>query len=297
MNLVGAKGQGESVWLTWFLAHVLERFSDLCLRRGESDLAARYRDEARRFGKAADEAWDGAWYLRGYYDSGKTLGSGEDEECQIDAIAQGFATLTKHSDPRKVQLALRSAITRLFDQKAGIVRLFDPAFEDGAENPGYIRGYAPGLRENGGQYTHGILWLIMGAFRAGLREEGWDMLKAIIPGHHAQSSYRGEPYVLAADVYGNPQHLGRAGWTWYTGASGWFWREAMENLLGVNLREGKLYIEPNLPKDLPSYTVDWRAGDKTWHIRVDRGEITVNGAPYRGEGLSLKETLSEMKKT
>jgi len=287
MNLVGAGGQGESVWLSWFLAHVLERFSALCSRLDEPDLAAHYQNEARRWGKAADEAWDGAWYLRGYYDNGKTLGGSGDKECQIDAIAQGFATMTPYANPQKVQTALRSAIDRLFDPKTGFVRLFTPAFSEGTENPGYIRGYAPGLRENGGQYTHGILWLIMGAFKAGLVNEGWAMLRAITPGHHDTAVYRGEPYVIAADVYTNPQHTGRAGWTWYTGASGWFWRVATENLLGLNLRDGKLYIEPNLPSDLPGYTVDWQAGTHTWRIQVEGEQITVNGTPYDGKGLPL----------
>ena len=293
MNLVGAGGQGESVWLTWFLAHVLERFADLCARLDEPDMTVHYRDEARRWGKAADEAWDGAWYLRGYYDNGKTLGGSGDKACQIDAIAQGFATMTPYADPQKVKTAIRSAIDRLFDRDGGLVRLFDPAFSEGKENPGYIRGYAPGLRENGGQYTHGILWLIMGAFQAGLTDEGWAMLRAITPGHHDTVSYRGEPYVIAADVYSNPQHLGRAGWTWYTGAAGWYWRVAMEELLGLRLRDGKLYIEPNLPSEHPGYTVDWRAGESTWRIQVEGDEITVNGKPYEGQGLPVLQVGQE----
>ncbi|MCL2842504.1 MAG: hypothetical protein FWE28_03425 [Oscillospiraceae bacterium] len=289
MNLVGAGGQGESVWLTWFFAHVLERFAALCTRLGETEQAAHYQTEARRWAKAADEAWDGGWYLRGYYDNGKTLGSGNDAECQIDAIAQGWATMTPYSDPQKVKTALHAAITRLFEPEAGLVRLFDPAFDRGPENPGYIRGYAPGLRENGGQYTHGILWLIMGAFRAGLTEEAYTMLQAITPGHHDRSVYRGEPYVLSADVYSNPQHMGRAGWTWYTGASGWYWRVAMENLLGLHLRDGKLYIEPNLPKAMPGYVVEWKAEGEMWRIEVEGERVMVNGKPYDGKGLSVLE--------
>jgi len=298
MNLVGAGGKGESVWLTWFLAHVLDRFADLSTRMEVHDKAIQYREEARRFAKAADEAWDGAWYRRGYYDDGKTLGSAGDSACQIDAIAQGWSTMTPYSDPQKVKTALHTAITRLFDKQAGIVRLFEPAFSEGTENPGYIRGYAPGLRENGGQYTHGILWLIMGAFRAGLVDEGYEMLKAITPGHHDQAVYRGEPYVLAADVYANEQHTGRAGWTWYTGASGWYWRVAMEDLLGLRLRDGKLFIEPNLPKALQSYKVDWRAGGKTFRIQVEGKQITVNGKPYDGAGLPMfgNKSLSKVTK-
>ena len=287
MNLVGAGGQGESVWLTWFFAHVLDRFAALCTRLGEAEQATHYQTESRRWAKAADEAWDGAWYLRGYYDNGKTLGSGNDEECQIDAIAQGWATMTPYSDPQKVKTALNAAITRLFEPDAGLVRLFDPAFNRGAENPGYIRGYAPGLRENGGQYTHGTLWLVMGAFRAGLTEAAYTMLQAMTPGNHDPAIYRGEPYVLSADVYTNPQHLGRAGWTWYTGASGWYWRVAMENLLGLHLRDGRLYIEPKLPQTLPGYKVAWQVEGTTWNIEVAGERVMVNGKPYDGTGVPV----------
>jgi len=301
MNLVGAAGRGESIWLTWFLAHVLERFSHLCARLEEPELAQRYAQEAERCGRAADSAWDGDWYLRGTYDSGATLGSRHDKECQIDAIAQGFAAMTRHSDPRRVETAITSAIGRLFDRQGGIVRLFTPSFTEGEKNPGYIRGYAPGVRENGGQYTHGCLWLVMGAFLAGMAEEGYDMLRAMLPGEKDTAVYRGEPYVLAADVYGNPQHVGRAGWTWYTGAAGWYWRVAMENLLGLRLRDGKLYIEPNLPSQMEGYSVDWQTGETVWRIQVEKSggyRITVNGEPYTGEGIELhlgklKETVSK----
>ena len=301
MNLVGAEGRGESVWLTWFLAHVLERFSDLCTRLGEPELAQRYAQEAEGYGRAADSAWDGDWYLRGTYDSGATLGSRHDQECQIDAIAQGFSTMTRHSDPRRVETAIASAMGRLFDRQGGIVRLFSPAFSQGERNPGYIRGYAPGVRENGGQYTHGCLWLVMGAFLAGMADAGYEMLRAMLPGEKDTAVYRGEPYVLAADVYGNPQHVGRAGWSWYTGAAGWYWRVAMENLLGLHLREGKLYIAPNLPSQMDGYSVDWEAGERILRIQVEKGDgyrITVNGEPYTGEGIDLglgklKETVSK----
>ena len=292
MNLVGAGGRGESVWLSWFLAHVADRFAALCTRLGE-DGADRYIREAERFGKAANEAWDGDWYLRGYYDNGKTLGSHADEECQVDAIAQGFATMTRHSDPRRVRHAIITAADRLFDREAGVVRLFDPAFSNGKTNPGYIRGYAPGLRENGGQYTHGCLWLAMGAFKAGLWDLGYDMLSAMLPGNHDTAAYRGEPYVIAADVYANEQHLGRAGWTWYTGASAWYWRVAMEELLGLRLRDGKLYIEPSLPQKLDGYSVQWGK----WHIRVEGDRITVNGAPYDGQGIAVYDEAKQEQTT
>lgn len=265
-----------------------------CTRRGETALAERYAKEAKRYGQAADNAWDGAWYLRGYYDNGDTLGSSKDEACQIDAIAQGWATMSKHSSADKVKRAILQGANRLFDQENKMVHLFDPPFDQGAANPGYIRGYAPGLRENGGQYTHGVLWLCMGAFRAGLPDLAYDMLMAMLPGQRDLDVYRGEPYVLAADVYGNQQHKGRAGWTWYTGAAGWYFRVALEELLGLKLKDGKLYIEPNLPKALPGYRVKWNTGVGQWDIQVDQGKITVNGKAYTGEGL---EVFSPTEKT
>ena len=283
MNLVGAKGKGESVWLTWFFAHVLTRWADLCEKMDEKTLAETYKKQAKVYGKAADNAWDGDWYLRGYYDNGATLGSHKDEECQIDAIAQGWSAMTTHSDPKRVKKAIQSAAERLLDKENKLLQLFDPPFDKGIENPGYIRGYAPGLRENGGQYTHGVLWLSMGAFRAGLPDLGWEMLSAMLPGERVQSTYRGEPYVVAADVYANQQHRGRSGWTWYTGAAAWYFRVAMEEMLGLILEDGKLYIKPNLPAALERYRVRW--GE--WEIAVENGNITVNGKSYGGEGLAV----------
>lgn len=298
MNLVGAEGRGESVWLTWFFAHVLERFAPLCAKLGHSDLAVRYERAAEKYGKAANAAWDGNWYLRGYFDNGKTLGSHTDEECQIDAIAQGFSTMTCHSDPARVKTAITSAIARLYDKDANMLRLFDPPFVDGAQNPGYIRGYAAGLRENGGQYTHGSLWLVMGAFRAGMADAGYAMLHSMLPARHSTAQYRGEPYVLAADVYGNPQHIGRAGWTWYTGAAAWYYRIAMEDLLGLHLREGKLFIEPNLPAAMDRYSAQWQTDHKTHKIEVVRQgadyQITVNGKPYEKTGFDLTSQKMEI---
>jgi len=291
MNLVGAKGDGESVWLTWFLCHVLERFSALCARRGEAELAARCEREAVRCAEAANRAWDGEWFLRGYYDSGDTLGSAKDTECRIDAIAQGFATLTRHADRQKTDKALDSAVKHLFDRENQLVRLFTPPFEDGEKNPGYIRGYAPGLRENGGQYTHGAIWLAMGCFRANRTEDGYAILKALLPQNHPTDVYKAEPYVIAADVYSNLQHVGRGGWSWYTGASGWYYRTAMEELLGVKMRDGRLFIEPNLPESWDGYVLRWRTGSRDLRIearRADTGyEILVDGKPGGDAGIPV----------
>ena len=288
MNLVGAGGSGESVWLTWFLAHTLERFAPLMQSMGDD--SGRFLASAGGLTKAAEQAWDGNWYLRGYYDSGDTLGSGKDDECRIDSIAQSFSTMAEGADPNRSKTALNAALQNLFDRDNKLAKLFTPAFERGEKNPGYIRGYAPGLRENGGQYTHAAVWLAMGCLRAGMIDEGWDILQALLPANHDLAIYRAEPYVIAADVYANPDHVGRGGWSWYTGAAGWYARVVTENLLGLRLRGGRLFIEPNLPSSWSGY----RCRFKGYDIEVARGaglEINVDGVPWNHEGLPLEEKL------
>jgi cellobiose phosphorylase len=224
---------GESVWLTQFFAHVLGRFAALTGN-------AEYRAEAERFGKAANGAWDGAWFLRGYYADGRTLGSAADKSCRMDAIAQGFAALAPGTDRARLEKALKSALRALFDRKGRLVKLFAPPFSPQPDGPGYIQYYPPGIRENGGQYTHGAVWLALGCLRAGFREEARAILEALLPSAHDGAVYRAEPYVLAADVYANPEHYGRGGWTWYTGAAGWYYRVAAE-LLTLDEKKEKDY--------------------------------------------------------
>ena len=247
-NLLGAEGKGESVWLAWFLAEVLTRVAPLCEKRGDEARAGYFRMWSEKLVAAAEASWDGAWYRRGYYDDGATLGSAQDEECRIDSLPQSYAALfagtggMPEADGERRLTALRSALRNLVDEKAGVVRLFDPAFAQSKANPGYIKGYIAGVRENGGQYTHAAVWLARGCFRAGLREEGAEILRILLPENHPPAVYQAEPFVLAADVYHNPQNLGRGGWSWYTGAAAWYYRVAMEELLGVRLRAGALSV-------------------------------------------------------
>ena len=293
MNRVGKAGRGESVWLTWFTAHVLERFSTLADRRGEGARASRYHETARTLTHAADAAWDGEWYLRGYYDDGTTLGSHRDEECQIDSIAQSWAVLAG-GDRERARQAVRSTIDRLFDREHRVVKLFTPPFDGGGADPGYIRGYLPGVRENGGQYTHAAVWLALAALRLDM-EEGWQLLRAILPGGRDENRYRAEPYVLAADVYASPGQLGRGGWSWYTGAAGWFYRAAVEELLGIRLEGGRLTISPKLPADWPGYTAQWRTGEALFCITVRRGgkqETLLDGIAVQ-EGIPVEKCHGE----
>lgn len=228
MNLVGDKGRGESVWLTWFCAHVLERFSVLCRETGDGALAGHYLDKAAALVEAAAAAWDGEWFLRGYYDDGVTLGSSHDEECRIDAIAQSFSALFPGKvPPERVRTALENARKLLCDPEHRLIKVLTPPFTGaGHREPGYIKGYLPGVRENGGQYTHAAIWLAMGFMQAGDTETCKELLQLLLPETHDPDIYKAEPYALAADVYSHPQHIGRGGWSLYTGAASWFYRIA-----------------------------------------------------------------------
>lgn len=290
MNLVGAKGKGESVWLTWFAANTLSRFSGLCEKMGRRELSERYAAAAEKFRRAADGAWDGKWYLRGYFDNGMPLGSSKSEECKIDSIAQSFSVLGGGS-VEKTQIALKSTLEHLFDREHKIMKLFTPSFDRAEPNPGYIRNYNPGMRENGGQYTHAAVWFALALFRSGMTEDALEVMDAILPATHEQSAYKKEPYVLAGDVSANADNMALGGWSWYTGASGWYYRVAVEELLGIVMEEGRLYIRPNLPKSWKGYSAEVKMHGLDMKIEVTRREsynITVNGKPYDEKGYSIK---------
>ena len=281
MNLVGAGGRGESVWLTWFLIHTARRFAELCERRDNPGAAKLFREAVKPYLHAAENAWDGNWYLRGYFDDGTPLGSRHSDECKIDSIAQSFAALAD-AEPDRIKTALTGAVEMLFDRGNRVIKLFDPPFDKGRTSPGYIKGYSPGFRENGGQYTHSAIWLAMALLKSGMTELGWETLQAILPQNRPVELYRTEPYVLAADVYSNPQHLGRGGWTWYTGASGWYYRIAMESLLGLRVKNGVLHIRPNLPPGWDGFRVTWKNGDSEYLFNITRDgnvSITRDGTP------------------
>ena len=282
---VGAQGRGESVWLTWFFAVTARKFAALIGGHAAEQLTL----AAERCTRAAEAAWDGAWYRRGYYDDGQPLGSEKSGECRIDAIAQAFAAFDTHAAPAHVHCALTSAVTQLFDREHNVVRLFDPPITRRTPETGYVRSYGAGLRENGGQYTHGALWLAMALLRTGRTDEGAQILRAVLPAAHDPARYEGEPYVLAADVAAG-DNAGVAGWTWYTGAAGWYLRITAEELLGLHLRGGVLYPEPRLPDGWPECTVRWRDGAGLLHtIRLRPDGVTVDEKPYDGGGIGKKQ--------
>ena len=283
-NRVGAQGRGESVWLTWFFAVTARKFAALIGGHAAEQLTL----AADRCTRAAEAAWDGAWYRRGYYDDGQPLGSEKSGECRIDAIAQAFAAFDTHADPAHVHCALTSAVEQLFDREHNVVRLFDPPITRRTPETGYVRSYGAGLRENGGQYTHGALWLAMALLRTGRTDEGAQILRAVLPTAHDPMRYEGEPYVLAADVAAG-DNAGAAGWTWYTGAAGWYLRVAAEELLGLHLHGGVLYPEPRLPAGWPECAVRWRDGAGLLHtIRLRPDGVTVDEKPYDGGGIGKK---------
>ncbi len=287
MDAVGREGRGESVWLTMFGTMVLRDFAAICRREGEAAAAERFESHAAALRSAAERANQGGWYLRGYYDDGTPLGAPGDGECEIDSISQSFAVLSG-CDPERARGAVNAAYERLFDREHHLVRLFDPPFDRGPGYPGYIKAYAPGFRENGGQYTHGAVWLAIALLRAGERERGAELLAALSPWGRESSRYGAEPYVLSADVYSAPGHEGRGGWSWYTGSAGWYFRAVTEELLGLRIRDGVLYVEPNIPDSWGGCFAEVEGRDGPLKIAIYPEGVLVNGEQYNEAGYPLK---------
>jgi cellobiose phosphorylase len=274
LNWVGREGRGESVWLGWFLYTVLQAFAPVCAARGEGDRATAYRQAAARLAEALDQqAWDGQWYRRAYTDQGEPLGSLGNDECQIDCLAQAWAAISGGAPRERARLALDSLYHRLVDREEGLVLLLTPPFARTEPSPGYIQAYPPGVRENGGQYTHGAVWAVIAWARLGEGNRAYELLRLLNPVNHARTSsealrYRVEPYVVAADVYSVPPHAGRGGWTWYTGAAGWLYQAILEWLLGLQRQGSRLYLRPCLPEHWRKFTVRYRYGRTSYEILV-----------------------------
>ena len=258
-NQVGAGGKGESVWLTQFLAYLMKRFSNLCLER-DQEYATQLVDTAQKLLEAVDRnAWDGEWYLRAYYDDGQKMGSQESDECQIDSLPQSFSVIAGMPDKERILGAMKKARELLVDDEHGIIKLFSPSFADSLQEPGYVKAYPSGLRENGGQYTHAAVWLAMAFLILGEGEEGYRLLQMMNPAWRYQQEtlgliYQTEPYYITADVYTNPAAYGRGGWSIYTGAAGWYYKTVLEYLLGIQLKGNRLYLNPALPPDWCGFT-------------------------------------------
>jgi len=279
MNLVGIHGKGESVWLGFFLHDVLRRFSTVAERRGDDAFVERCRKENEQLRRNLEQhGWDGEWYRRAYFDDGTPLGSATNTECQIDSIAQSWSVLSGAGDRQRAHLAMEAVDRRLVRRDQALVQLLDPPFDKSPLNPGYIKGYVPGVRENGGQYTHAAIWAAMAYAKLGDRRRAWELLAMINPVNHGTTPegvqrYKVEPYVIAADVYGVAPHIGRGGWSWYTGSAGWMYRLIVESLLGLRLEVDKLHFSPCLPADWKTFTLRYRYRETTYHITVQHTQV------------------------
>ena len=305
MNRIGAEGTGESVWLAWFLDVTMRSFASVCDLRGDADAAGSLRATAGAFIEAAERtAWDGAWYRRAYFDDGTPLGTASAEECRIDAIAQAWSVISGQGDPDRARRAMESVESELVRWDDGLIALLTPPFDRMEHDPGYIKGYVPGVRENGGQYTHAALWVALAYARLGDGDEAVSLLSLINPLNHALdpdavTRYKVEPYVLAADVYAVDPHTGRGGWTWYTGSAAWFYRTVVHEVLGIRTEADgdarTLVIDPCIPKKWPGFSATYRYGSATYEISVanprgvNRGvaHVTLDGARLESPGIPL----------
>ena len=273
-NMVGKDGKGESVWLAFFLYEILMRFSEVALMHGDLAFVERCEKEAGTLGRNIEEnGWDGEWYLRAYFDDGTPLGSSHNPECRIDSIAQSWSVLSGAGSATRSRMAMDAVDKYLVRRDDALVQLLEPPFDKSDMNPGYIKGYVPGVRENGGQYTHAAIWAAMAFAAMGDSKRAWEVLTMINPVNHGGSAqgistYKVEPYVVAADVYAVPPHTGRGGWTWYTGSAGWMYRLIVESLLGLRLEVDKLHVKPCLPADWEGFTIHYRYRETIYHIKV-----------------------------
>lgn len=274
MNRVGAGGKGESVWLAWFLAATLRRFAAYADARNDVASATRWRAQADQYTAAVEEsAWDGQWYRRAYFDDGTPLGTSSDTECRIDSIAQSWAVLSGGGDPQRAAVAMRAVNGQLVREEKRLVLLLTPPFDKSNHDPGYIRGYLPGVRENGAQYTHAALWAVLAMTELGQGDRAGELMSMLNPLSHARTDadvrrYMVEPYVIAGDVYAAAGHEGRGGWTWYTGAASWSYRVALEGILGFEKRGTRLRIDPCIPAGWPGFSLEYRYGASTYVIDV-----------------------------
>jgi len=306
MNKVGNQGKGESVWLGFFLFEVLTQFIKVAQARDDFEFVELCRNAAKKIQRNIEKnGWDGEWYRRAYFDNGLPLGSASNDECQIDSISQSWSVLSGAGDTDRSKIAMESVNKRLVRHEYSLVQLLDPPFDKSDLNPGYIKGYVPGVRENGGQYTHAAIWAAMAFSKLGDSKKAWEILKMINPINHAKTPeevarYKVEPYIIAADVYALPPHIGRGGWTWYTGSAGWMYRLILESLLGLKLETDKLYIDPCFPSDWVSFKINYRYRETIYRITVTQVHegnpkltVILDGTECQDKFIRLLDDLQE----
>jgi cyclic beta-1,2-glucan synthetase len=300
MNRVGIAGRGESTWLGFFLYRVLSDFAPICDARDDHARGDRYRNEALRLASAVDQAWDGEWYRRGYYDDGTSLGSAQSDECRIDSIPQSWAVLSGAVPLSRAERAMDAVRTALVARGPDILLLLNPPFDRSSQEPGYIKGYPPGIRENGGQYTHAAAWIVMALAQLGDGDEVAEVFHMLNPVNHTRTRagvdrYKVEPYVLAGDVCARAPHAGRGGWSWYTGSAGWLYRAGLESMLGLRRRGGTFEIDPCIPSSWAEYEIVWTFQSARYEISVSnpdhvcRGVVSaeLNGALVDASAIAL----------
>ncbi|PKL37491.1 MAG: cyclic beta 1-2 glucan synthetase [Spirochaetae bacterium HGW-Spirochaetae-1] len=306
MEFIGKHGKGESVWLAFFFYNTLMQFSKIAEIHNDRPFAEHCQTEAAKLRENIEaNAWDGEWYRRAYFDDGTPLGSAKNAECQIDSIAQSWSILSGAGYPGRSRMAMKSLDRRLVRRSSSLVQLLDPPFDKSDLNPGYIKGYVPGVRENGGQYTHAAVWAAMAFAASGEGEKAWELMGMINPVNHGSTfndiaTYRVEPYVMAADVYGQAPHTGRGGWTWYTGSAGWMYRLIIESLLGLRLDKQTLHIEPCLHPDWKNIKVHYRYRETVYHISIIKiieesrePGLTIDGKSWQGSAIPLVDDHKE----
>ena len=286
MNRVGEEGKGESIWLAWFLHATLSAFAPLAEDRGESTRAAEWRRHAAALTIALErEGWDGCWYRRGYFDDGTPLGSAASSECRIDSIAQSWGVISGAADPARRALAMAAVDEYLVRRHDGLILLFAPPFDQTALEPGYVKGYPPGIRENGSQYTHAAIWSVLAFAMLGDGDKAAELFSILNPINHSSTPadarrYRVEPYVVCADIYAVPPHVGRGGWTWYTGSAGWMYRAGLEWILGFRLKGTTLLLDPCVPKAWPRFEILYRYQAARYAITVENPHGVNRGVSY-----------------
>jgi cyclic beta-1,2-glucan synthetase len=303
MNEVGRHGKGESVWLAWFQIEVINHFAPILDAQGDSENAQLLRNRAQSLKEAVEaSAWDGGWYRRAFYDDGTPIGSSESDECQIDSLAQSWAVISKAGDPARVDVAVRSMNERLVDKQGGLIKLLTPPFDKTSKNPGYIKGYPPGIRENGGQYTHAAAWVIVAAAMLKRGGQAFELFELINPINHTCNAdgvqtYRAEPYVMCGDVYSEGPLRGRAGWSWYTGSSGWLYQAGLEHIIGLTVHPTSFTINPVIPSTWSNFTVTLRRSGRVFNITVlnesgvESGVLSmvVNGHTIAGNTVPVED--------
>jgi cyclic beta-1,2-glucan synthetase len=303
MNRVGHGGKGESVWVGWFLFTILSGFAPFCDRGKDTARADRYRGHGEKLKDALEQqAWDGDWYRRAYFDDGTPLGSVMNEECRIDSIAQSWGVISGAADHHRAVRSMAAVEEYLIRRGDGLVILFTPPFDKSPLDPGYIKGYVPGVRENGGQYTHAALWTLIAYAMLGEGDRAGELFALLNPINHSSTraglhKYKVEPYVAAGDVYAVPPHTGRGGWTWYTGSAGWMYRAGLESMLGFKLRGVVLRIDPCIPRNWRDFEITYRRGKTSYHIKVENpigissgvARVELDGVVQPGEEVRLQD--------